>query len=124
MKKLLLRRLAVSSLAWLGDGFILHHQNNPAPLSGHTCARGTAHPTYCCQGDSMYRQLDCVRHDAKDQVFCRVIGDLVWLTRLENECVASLNRSSPIFVADEAAARNQTIKLPPCALGMRRKWSH
>src|SRR6187431_281483 len=26
-----------------------------------------------------------VRHDVKDHVCCSVIGDLVWLTRLENE---------------------------------------
>ena len=59
-----------------------------------------------------------VRHDVKDQVFCSVIGDLVWLTRLENECVASLNRSSPIFVADDAAASNHMIELPLCAVRM------
>src|SRR5213592_3661082 len=41
--------------------FILHHQNNPAALSGHTCARGSAHPTYYCRVDTMNRQLDCPR---------------------------------------------------------------
>src|SRR5271157_2706775 len=45
-----------------------------------------------------------VRHDVKDHVCCSVINDLVWLTRLENERVASLNRSGPLFVADNAAA--------------------
>src|SRR5882672_7487119 len=48
-------------LSKLGDGFILHHQNSPPAVSGHTCARGSAHPTYYCRVDSMYRQLDCPR---------------------------------------------------------------
>src|SRR6266498_6036461 len=52
-------RRAVGCIVWLGDGFILHHQNSPAALSGHSCARGSAHPTYYCRADSMYRQLDC-----------------------------------------------------------------
>src|SRR5439155_9148613 len=55
------RRRAVGCIVWLGDGFILHHQNNPAALSGHTCARGSAHPTYYCRVDTMNRQLDCPR---------------------------------------------------------------
>ncbi len=49
----------VGFIVRLGDGFILHHQNSPAALSGHTCARGSAHPTYYCRADTMYRQLDC-----------------------------------------------------------------
>src|SRR5207237_1857623 len=52
---------AIRSTEKLGDGFILHHQNRPPAVSGHTCARGSAHPTYYCRVDSMYRQLDCPR---------------------------------------------------------------
>jgi hypothetical protein len=50
---------AVQCRPGLGEGFILHHQNSPAALSGHTCARGLAHPTYCCRVDTMNRQSDC-----------------------------------------------------------------
>src|SRR5437773_910656 len=59
LENLVGRRLAVSSIAWLGDVFILHHRNNPAPLNGRFCALVSAHPTYCCRADSMYRQSDC-----------------------------------------------------------------
>src|SRR5438477_12459981 len=59
-----------------------------------------------------------VRHPVKDHVFCSIIGDLVWLTRFENKCVASINRSSPIFMADDAAALNDMIELPLCAVRM------
>ena len=45
-----------------------------------------------------------VRHHVKEHVFCSVIGDLMWLTRFENKCVASVNRSSPILMADDTAA--------------------
>jgi hypothetical protein len=54
-----IRLEAVDFIALLGDGFILHHQNSRAALSGHTCARGSAHPTYYCRVDTMNRQLDC-----------------------------------------------------------------
>src|SRR5260370_40165037 len=59
-----------------------------------------------------------VGHDVKDHVLGGVIGDLVRLTRFENKCVASLNRSSPVFMADDAAARNHMIELPLCAVRM------
>ena len=49
----------VGCIAWLGDVFILHHQNSPPALSGYFCARGSGHPTYYCRVDSRYRQLDC-----------------------------------------------------------------
>ena len=44
---------------WLGDRFILHHRNNPAPLSGDRCAQETALPTYCCRDDGRCHSSDC-----------------------------------------------------------------
>src|SRR4029453_18797711 len=43
----------------LGDCFILHPRNNPAPLSGHRCAQGMALPTYCCRDDGRCHSSDC-----------------------------------------------------------------
>jgi len=58
---LLANTFGVGFIDWLGDGFILHHQNGPAAVSGHICARGNGTPHYYCRADSMCRQLDYPR---------------------------------------------------------------
>ena len=53
-----------------------------------------------------------VGDNVDDEILGAVIGQLMRLVRSKDKCVAGFNRCRPIFVTNQANARNDVIQLP------------